>query len=141
MQPEFRGTDRYVATEELMAAVNAAMALLFSLYPVSRRTHDDADRRCALSESEARAAVRGARHVLQYSRDAGIEKEADHVRVAGLDQAAGGRGHTARGVARRRCEEADSAAARRAAQERAGRAPVRTAAVSQPPECSLGFSF
>jgi MoxR-like ATPase len=27
MRPEFRGTDRYIATEELMAAVNAAMAL------------------------------------------------------------------------------------------------------------------
>jgi MoxR-like ATPase len=27
MQTEFRGTDRYVATEELMAAVSAAMAL------------------------------------------------------------------------------------------------------------------
>src|ERR1700693_2700057 len=27
MQTEFRGTDRYVATEELMAAVNAAMVL------------------------------------------------------------------------------------------------------------------
>src|ERR1019366_5794196 len=27
MQTDFRGTDRYVATEELMAAVNAAMAL------------------------------------------------------------------------------------------------------------------
>jgi MoxR-like ATPase len=26
-QPEFRGTDRYIATEELMAAVNAAMVL------------------------------------------------------------------------------------------------------------------
>ena len=27
MQTEFRGTDRYIATEELMAAVNAAMVL------------------------------------------------------------------------------------------------------------------
>ena len=27
MKPEFRGTDRYIATEELMAAVNAAIAL------------------------------------------------------------------------------------------------------------------
>ena len=27
MQPEFRGTERYIATPELMAAVNAAMVL------------------------------------------------------------------------------------------------------------------
>ena len=27
MAAEFRGTDRYIATEELMAAVNAAMVL------------------------------------------------------------------------------------------------------------------
>ena len=47
---------------------------------------------------------------------------------------------SARGAAQRRCQEAHSAAVRRAAEERAGRAPVRAAAVPQPPECSLGFS-
>ena len=40
-------------------------------------------------------------------------------------------------AAQRRREEADSAAVRRAAEERAGRASVRAAAVPQPPECSL----
>ena len=45
------------------------------------------------------------------------------------------------GAAQRRRQEAHPAAVRRAAQERAGRAFVRTTAVSQSPECSLGFSF
>ena len=41
--------------------------------------------------------------VLQGSRHARIEEEADHLGAAGLDQAAGRRGHPARGAARRRC--------------------------------------
>ncbi len=44
---------------------------------------------------------------------------------------------SARSAAQRRHEEAHSAAVRRAAEERAGRAPVRAARVPAPPECSL----
>ncbi len=44
-------------------------------------------------------------------------------------------------AAQRRCEKAHPAALRRAAQERAGRALVRAAAVPQPPECSLSSFF
>ena len=47
------------------------------------------------------------------------------------------RRHPARGAARRRSEENDPDPARRAAQERAGRAPVRTAGVPEPPRRPL----
>ena len=63
----------------------------------------------------------------------GLQEEAVDVRAARLDQAAGGRGHSARSAARRRSEEDDPVAARRAAQERAGRAPVRAARVPESP--------
>ena len=81
------------------AAGRFSAALLLPLHPLSGRSDDDADRRCAFSEFEARAAARGARDVLQDPRDAGLEEEADHLRAAGLDQAAGGRGH----LRRKRC--------------------------------------
>src|SRR4029077_17518121 len=51
------------------------------------------------------------------------------LRAARLAQAAHGRGHLAGDAARARPEEAHSAAPWRADQERAGRAPVRTAGV------------
>src|SRR5205085_3994860 len=53
--------------------------------------------------------------------------EALDLGIARLGQAADGRGYRARHLARARSEEADPAAARRADQERAGRAPVRAA--------------
>src|SRR5262249_5046987 len=58
-------------------------------------------------------------------RGAGTEEEALDLRAARLAQADHGRGHRPRDLARARPEEAHSPAARRAAQERAGRAPVR----------------
>ena len=72
-----------------------------------------------------RAAGRGAGGVLQPARGAGTEEEAVDLGAARLAQAAARRGHPARGPEEQRPEGADSAAARRAAQERAGRAPVR----------------
>jgi MoxR-like ATPase len=82
----------------------------------------------ALSRPEKAPAGRGAGGVLRNPRGAGSEEAAVHLGTAGLDQAAGGRGHPARGAARRPAQ-ADPAAVRRVAEERAGRAPVRAAAV------------
>ena len=77
--------------------------------------------------TEARAAGRGAQRVLQAARRARPQEEAVDVGVAGLDQAAAGRGHPAGGAAHRRSAQEPAAAVRRAAEERAGRAPVRAA--------------
>ena len=63
----------------------------------------------------------------------GPEEEALDLGAARLDQAAGRRGHRARGAAQHGCQEGDSDPARRAAEERAGRAPVRAAGVHAPP--------
>ncbi len=59
------------------------------------RDHD-ANRRCAFSGPEARAAARGADDLLQDPRNAGPEEKADHLGTARLDQAAGHRRHSAR---------------------------------------------
>ena len=83
------------------------------------------DRRRALSRAQEGAAAGGARGVLRPARRAGAEEEAVDVRAARLAEAAARRGHSARGAAQQRQEGVHSAAARRAAQERAGRAPVR----------------
>ena len=69
----------------------------------------------------------------ERARDTGTEEEALHLGAARLDQAVGGRGHRPGRAARRRPEKDHSGPARRAAEERAGRAPVRAARVPQPP--------
>ncbi len=74
---------------------------------------------------EEGAARRGARGVLQPARSARTEEEAVDLRAPRLAEAAARRGHPAGGAAQQRQEGADPAAARRAAQERAGRASVR----------------
>ena len=71
----------------------------------------------------------------------GHEEEAVHVRIAGLAQAADGRGHRPGNLARARPEEADPAAARRADQKRAGRAPVRAARVHGEERGALAHHF
>ena len=69
----------------------------------------------------------------------GHQEEAVDLGVARLDQAAAQRGHLPRDAARERSAQAHPAAARRPAQERAGRAPVRAARVpEQAPEPGLG---
>src|SRR5262249_11023542 len=67
--------------------------------------------------------------VLRNPRGAGDEEEAFDLGAARLAQASLGRGYRPRNLARARPEEAHSAAAWCAAQERAGRAPVRAAGV------------
>src|SRR5262249_2726672 len=59
------------------------------------------------------------------ARGAGAEKEALHLRAARLAEAAARRGHPGRGAALEGPQDHHPAAARRAPQERAGRAPVR----------------
>jgi MoxR-like ATPase len=68
---------------------------------------------------------RSAQAVLRDSRRARHEEEAIDLGAARLAQALDGRGHRPRNAARARSQEADSAAARRPHQERAGRPPVR----------------
>jgi MoxR-like ATPase len=62
---------------------------------------DAANHRRAFSGSEARPAARSADHVFQDTRNARLEEETDHLRIAGLDQAAGDRGYTAGSSAQR----------------------------------------
>src|SRR5262249_56334413 len=85
--------------------------------------------RGAFPRHQAAAGVGGAQAVLRDPRSAGNEEEALDLGAARLAQASAGRGYRPRNLARARPEEAHSAAARRAAQERAGRAPVRAAGV------------
>ena len=72
------------------------------------------------------------RSFFALARNAGIEKEADHLGAARLAEAAAERRRLARNVARARRQEADPSPARRAAQERTGRASVREARVPEP---------
>ena len=90
------------------------------------------NRRIALSVDQAATGRRGHAVVLRASRDAGIEEEADHLGALGLAEAPAQRGRLARHVARARRQEADPSPARRAHQERAGRASVREARVPEP---------
>ena len=71
----------------------------------------------------------GAEAVLRDPRRSRREEEAVDLGTARLAQAPDGRGHRPGNPARARSEEAHPAAARRAAQERAGRASVRAAGV------------
>ena len=71
-------------------------------------------------------------HLLRGARSAGPEEEALDLGAARLAQAAAQRGHHAGNAEGARSAQADPAAARRAAQERTGRAPVRAAGVPQP---------
>jgi MoxR-like ATPase len=87
----------------------------------------DPDHRGAFSRHQAAPRLGGAQAVLRDPRRARDEEEALDLGAAGLAQAPDGRGHRARGAARARPQAAHSAAARRAHQERAGRAPVRAA--------------
>ena len=59
----------------------------------------------------------------------GMKKKPSTSELLGLAQIVDGGGHRPGAVARARSQEADSAAARRADQERAGRAPIRAAGV------------
>ena len=90
-----------------------------------------ADRRRAFPGAQAAAGRRGLAPVLRRARDAGTEEEADDVGAARLAEAAGERGHRPRRCASA-THEADPAAARRAIEERAGRASVRAARVPEP---------
>ena len=72
---------------------------------------------------------RGAEHLLSDSRRARSEEEAIDQRTARLAEAPDERRRAARGAAREGPDQADPAAARRAAQERAGRALVRTTGI------------
>ena len=65
----------------------------------------------------------------EHARRAGAEEKAVDLRAARLAEAAGGRGHSARSAAQPGPAQDRAAAARRAPQERAGRAPVRAAGV------------
>ena len=115
------------------AARRVPAPLLLSLHPLSRRGDNAQDRRVALSVDQAAADRGGDAIVLRAARDAGTEEETDHFGAARLAQASAQRGHFARDAARARREETDPAAARRAAEERAGRPSVREAGISKPP--------
>ena len=75
----------------------------------------------------------GAEDLLPDPRDAGPEEEAVHVRTAGLAEAADGRRRDARDPGRARSQAPDPAPARRPAEERTGRAPVRASGVPAAP--------
>ena len=74
----------------------------------------------------------GAGGILRDPRGAGAEEEAVHLGAAGLAEAADGRGHPPRRPALAGPAQDRAAAARSAAQERAGRASVRAPGVHVP---------
>ena len=80
-------------------------------------------------QPEEIAAARGAGGVLRGARGARTEEEALDQRAARLAEAAARRGHPARSAALQGPQGDHPAAARRAAEERAGRPPVRAAGV------------
>jgi MoxR-like ATPase len=69
----------------------------------------------------------GDEDLLRRAQPAGPEEEAQHVRAARLAEAAGGRGHPARGAAKQGREGGGAAAGGRPAEERTGRDAVREA--------------
>src|SRR5574337_824201 len=106
--------------------------MLLPLYPLPRRRDDALDRRVALSGRQVAAGRRGAALVFQLARDARAEEKADHVGAFGLAEAPSQRGRFARDAAREGRQKAHPAVARRALEERAGRAPVREAGFLEP---------
>jgi hypothetical protein len=75
--------------------------LLLPLHPLPRSRDDGAHRRVHYPGIK-QDCCRGARAFLRDARGAGPEEEALDLGAARLDQAAGGRGHPARGAAQRR---------------------------------------
>jgi len=75
--------------------------------------------------SEEGVAAGGAGSLLRPARHSGPQEKTVDLRIARLAQAPARRGHPARGAAQQRQEDHRAAAVRRAAEERAGRAPVR----------------
>src|SRR2546425_8220150 len=91
----------------------------------------------ALPISEEVAAARGDGSLLRGARSPGPEEEALHLRAARLAEAAARRGHPAGRAALEGPQDDHSAPARRAAQERAGRASVRAPGFHDPREGRL----
>ena len=84
-------------------------------------------------EHQETAGGRGAADLLRGPGSAGPEEEAFDIGASGLAQAAAERGHHAGNAEGARSAQADPAAARRAPEERAGRASVRAAGIPEPP--------
>src|SRR5712691_10787099 len=107
------------------AARRLSAALFFPLHPLPRQGNDGEDRGSALSGAQEIAASRSARSVLRGARSARPQKEALDLGAARLAEASARRGHPARRPAGQGPQDHHPALARRAAQERTGRAPVR----------------
>src|ERR1019366_4821649 len=105
--------------------------LLLPLHQVSRRRHHEPDRRRAFSQHQETPGGRSAADLLRGARSAGPEEEALDVGTAGLAETPAQRGYDPGNAEGARSEKADPAAARRAAEERAGRAFVRAAGVPE----------
>jgi MoxR-like ATPase len=128
-------------TRELVKAVHRPLVFITSnnekelpdaflrrcFFQVSGRRDHAADRRRALSDPQEGIARRRAEELLRRAQPARPEEEAEHERAARLAQAARRRRHPARGAAEQGREGGRAAAGRRAAEERAGRLPVREA--------------
>ena len=94
---------------------------------------DELDHRRALPGHQEAAGQRGTRDLLQDARCAGAEEEAVDERTARLVEAADVGRHRRGDAAREEPEQAGAAAARRAAEERAGHPAVRTPGFSCAP--------
>ncbi len=97
------------------------------------------DRRRAFPRHQEAPGGRGVADLLRGARGAGPEEEAVDLGTAGLAEAPAQRGHDAGNAEGARSAQADPAAARRAAEERAGRASVRAAGVFEPERGVRGF--
>src|SRR6185369_13635192 len=111
------------------AAGRLPAPLLLPLHPLPRQGNDGEDRRGALPGPEEVAAEGGDGGVLRGARGAGPEEEALDLGTARLAEAPAGGGHPSGSAAFEGPQDHHPAAARRAAEKRAGCAPVRATGV------------
>src|SRR6185369_3167395 len=102
---------------------------------------DGEDRRGALPDAQEVAAARGDGSVLRGARGARAEEEAFDLRAPRLAEAAPRRGHPCGSAAFEGPQDHHPAAARRAAEERAGRASLRAPGVHDAGERRLTVSL
>ena len=110
--------------------------LLLPLHQLPRSRNDAGDRRRALSRDQKRTREGSDGHLLRRPQSAGPEEEAVDVGTDRLAETADGRRHSGRNSDEPRSEQGDPAVVRRAGEERAGRAPARTAGVHEPTQQS-----
>src|SRR5205823_4601618 len=122
------------------AARRVPAPLLLPLHPLPGQGDDGEDRLGALPDAEEVAAARGDGSVLRGARSPRAEEEALDLRAPRLAEAAPRRGHPSGSAALEGPQDHHPAAARRAPEERAGRASFRASGVHDARERRLTVS-